>query len=288
MMPGPVRKPLAAGREHWQHGPIDLVIAVQGDAPAVARACANAWERFQRVLEELVGELALLRSPVQRAGEVRGAIARRMVGATAPYAKEFITPMAAVAGSVAQEVMQVFAAEPGVRKVYINNGGDIALHLLPGEKISIGVVADVHAPSLDAATIIDAASGVRGIATSGWRGRSFSLGIADSVTVLASTAAAADAAATMIANAVNVEHAAIVRAPAHTLKDDTDLGARLVTVDVGILPPAARAIALDRGYAKAAAYLERGLIIGAALALQNEWRTIGCMGVAQASERIAA
>ena len=42
-------------------------------------------------------------------------------------------------------------------------------------------------------------SPVRGVATSGWRGRSHSLGIADSVTVLAATAAMADAAATVIA-----------------------------------------------------------------------------------------
>ena len=45
---------------------------------------------------------------------------------------------------------------------------------------------------------------MRGIATSGWRGRSFSLGIADAVTVLAATAAEADAAATVIANAVDL------------------------------------------------------------------------------------
>lgn len=287
-MPGPMRKPLAAGREHWQHGPIDLVIAAHGDAAAVARAYANAWDRFQGILDELVGELALLRSPVEAACGVRGPIAARMVEATTPYADEFITPMAAVAGSVAQEVAQLFAAEPGVCKAYVNNGGDIALHLAPGQEISVGVVANAYAPLMDAATIINAGSAVRGIATSGWRGRSFSLGIADSVTVLACTAATADAAATMIANAVNIEHSAIMRAPANTLKDDTDLDARLVTVNVGALPPAARVVALDRGYAKAMAYLERGLIVGAALALQNEWRTIGRMGKERTTERIAA
>ena len=66
---------------------------------------------------------------------------------------------------------------------------------------------------------------MRGIATSGWRGRSFSLGIADAVTVLADRAAAADAAATIIANAVDLPgHPAIVRVPACELAPDSDLG----------------------------------------------------------------
>ena len=66
----------------------------------------------------------------------------------------------------------------------------------------------------------------RGIATSGRHGRSFSLGIADAVTVLARTASQADAAATVIANAVDLPgHPAIVRCPAQDLQPDSDLGA---------------------------------------------------------------
>ena len=95
-----------------------------------------------------------------------------------------------------------------------------------------------HGPSLDGTFRITAESGVRGVATSGWRGRSFSLGIADSATVLAATAAQADAAATVIANAVDADDPRIRRAPANRLRDDSDLGDRLVTCAVGALPPA--------------------------------------------------
>ena len=274
------RATLPGGREHWQHGPIDLVIAAEGEARAVARAYARAWARFQVVLAELVAELALLRAPVEQAGAVRGAVARRMVQATLPYAPRFITPMAAVAGCVAEEIAHIFAAEPGVRKAHVNNGGDIALHLTAGESLVVGLVANAYAPALDGHARIDAASAVRGVATSGWRGRSFSLGVADSVTVLACSAAQADAAATMIANEVNVDHAAIERAPANSLKDDTDLGERLVTVNVGALPAPLRAQALDAGARAANEYLRRGLLIGAAIALQNEWRTIGSLHAA--------
>ena len=289
-MTAPERKALPGGREHWQHGPIDLVIRAEGDADAVARAYAAAWQRFQSVLDELVGELSMLRLPVEHAHPLRGVIARRMGAATAPYASEFITPMAAVAGSVAQEIVTFFTAEPGVRKAYVSNGGDIALHLRPGESLGVGLVANAYAPALNGEVKVEAASGIRGVATSGWRGRSFSLGVADSVTVLAATAAQADAAATMIANAVNVQHDNIERAPANTLKDDTDLGARLVTVNVGALPPALRAQALDAGARAAQSYLARGLVIGAALALQGEWRSIGCLRAAPLAqpEHIAA
>jgi hypothetical protein len=115
--------------------------------------------------------------------------------------------------------------------------------------------------------------GVGGIATSGARGRSFSLGIADSVTVLAASAATADAAATLVANAVDVDHPAILRRPASELDPDSDLGDRLVTVSVGELPRGVVLAALEAGRKRAADYLARGLIVDAALTLQGE--TVG-------------
>src|SRR6202035_3864818 len=116
---------------------------------------------------------------------------------------------------------------------------------------------------------VDEDTPVRGVATSGWRGRSFSLGIADSVTVLARNAAAAGAAATLIADAVNCDYPGIMRAPAEELKDDTDLGVLLVTVGVPPLPAPAIAEALSRGRAEAERWQGRGLIHAAAMFLQG-------------------
>jgi hypothetical protein len=181
--------------------------------------------------------------------------------------------MAAVAGAVADHLI-VTLRRTGIDRAYINNGGDIALHLTHGRAFDIGVVANACAPQLDGGLRIDADTPVRGIATSGWRGRSFSLGIADSVTVLAADGAAADAAATMIANEVDIEHPAIERAPADQLRDDTDLGARLVTVDVRVLPAAAVDTALDRGLAFARRCEAVGLIHAALLTLQGRTRML--------------
>jgi ApbE superfamily uncharacterized protein (UPF0280 family) len=268
---------LSTGRWHFQHGPIDLVLDVDAPARLRERCIAACWRAFREILGDLAAELPALRRPASERRPLRGPVARRMAMACAPYADEvFITPMAAVAGAVADELIGVFH-QAGVSRASINNGGDIALHLAPAASYEVGVWSRIdklpqagHASDgLDGRFIVNEAMPVRGIATSGWRGRSFSLGIADSVTVLAHTAAAADAAATLIANAVNCEAAGIVRAPASQLKDDSDLGERLVTVEVPALPAASKASALARGRRHAEAWRDRGFIHAAALFLQG-------------------
>jgi ApbE superfamily uncharacterized protein (UPF0280 family) len=280
---GPLRARLDQRRWHFQHGPIDLVLAADG--PGASAAYERAWRRFGTLLEELVAELALLRRPVAAAAGVRGPVARRMVAACWPHRDRFITPMAAVAGAVADEVLAAMTGlESGVSRAYVNNGGDIALHLDAGTTFRVGLVAGDamrhgHRPALDGEFELAAALPVRGVATSGWRGRSWSLGIADSVTVLARDGAAADAAATMIANAVDLDHPAVTRARACDVADDTDLGERLVTTAVGPLPEEAVAEALARGAAHARALVARGPVWGAVLALQSHTRVVGGIAV---------
>ena len=283
-----MRAELGTGRWHFQHGPIDIVLGADGEREAVDAFVEDAWMRMQDVLAELVGELPALRAPA-KPGAVRGEIARRMEAACLPHRPAFITPMAAVAGAVADALIAQADDRPGLRRAYANNGGDIALYLAPGEAFRVGICSDIQRAStdegrhLDGDAVIDWSTPVRGVATSGWRGRSFSLGIADAVTVLASSAALADAAATMIANAVNAEHRSIVRRPARALKDESDLGDRLVTVDVPALPEETVRIALDSGARHAQALLERGLVFAAVLWLQGRVRCVGVLAPALAS-----
>lgn len=277
------RQALSDGRWHFQHGPIDIVLQLDGDSTACEHALQTAWQRFETILPELVRELLALRRPVDELHDHRfeSVVARRMHQAASELAwasaDEFITPMAAVAGSVAQEVLQALAL-PGVDRAYVNNGGDIALHLQRGEW-RIGVVSQLaQALAADAASalvtdgqfVISAAMPVRGVATSGWGGRSFSFGVADSVTVLADTAALADVAATLIANAVNLQHPGIQRRPANSLRDDTDLGDRMVTVDVPSLPPALIQDALQLGLDCARGLQARGQLHAAYLCCQGQ------------------
>lgn len=293
------------GRWHLQHGPIDLIIDAEGDPDAVRAAHEACWMRFTGVLEELVRELPLLRAPIAQAARAvdcpcEGAIARRMWLACHAHRARFITPMAAVAGSVADELIDAYARE-GIVRAYVNNGGDIALHLATQPAVdaryTIGVFADIarfdaaqladgDASPLEARLALHAQQPARGVATSGWRGRSFSLGIADSVTVLARDAASADAAATMIANAVDLDHPGIVRRRASSLKDDSDLGDRLVTVDVPPLPLPLIDFALERGVQEALRLSDAGIIEGATLFLQRRVRVVGA-GVAELADAAA-
>ncbi|MAQ83260.1 MAG: hypothetical protein CMH12_08515 [Maritimibacter sp.] len=259
---------LPDGRLHLHHGPMDIIADAAG--PAREDALRRAAARFDGLLEELVIELPMLRTPATEFPTVDGPVAQRMLNAVTPFAPEFVTPMAAVAGSVADEIVAAMAGD-GVTRAHANNGGDIAFHLTAGEQASAALAGPVPA-RID----LPFDGPVRGIATSGWQGRSHSLGIADSVTVLAASAAQADAAATMIANAVDLpDHPGILRTPARELFPDSDLGPRPVTVEVLPLTEAEQAMALSRGMAAAERYRASGLIVAALLVLGGDTRTTG-------------
>ena len=270
---------LDGGRLFLQHGPINLIVRAGGPAPAVKDAYAALTGVFPVWLGALVDELPRLRSPESpHLAPPAGPIARRMVAAVRACASGFATPMVAVAGAVADEAAAVLAARPGVAHAYVNNGGDIALHLSPGAHLSVGVVPSLREAIPRARIEVSSDSAVRGVATSGWQGRSHSLGIADAVTVLARTAALADAAATLVANAVDADHPGIRREPACVLDEDSDLGTRPVTVAVPALDPETIGAALDAGVLAADALLARGVIKGAALTVQGRWRVLGGAG----------
>ncbi len=319
---------LPDGRLHFHDGPIDLVLQAFGEKADVAASYEAAAKRFATMLDELCLELPRLRAASGPRPE--GVVARRMADAVAPFADErFVTPMAAVAGAVAEEALAAMVGAAALERAYVNNGGDIALHLtepkvcvrpfavpsplvgegkgggaprlahvssekaLPrgyppppptpargegvggGASFDIGLVARPDRPSLIGKARITSRDCARGVATSGWRGRSFSLGIADAVTVVARTASTADAAATLIANSVDLPgHRAIARAPANSRDPQSDLGDRLVTLAVGPLSRDEIAAALDRGEQEAERWLDRGLIAAAALSLEGRNRLV--------------
>lgn len=279
MKPRAQMRMLPDGRRlHLHDGPIDLVVEAFGSACEVQSAYDAACARFVFILDELCAELKTLRQQCHPDSHwPQGHVARRMFAAVLPYASEyFITPMAAVAGAVAEGILATMIGSAELSRAYVNDGGDIAIHLSEGEKFVVGMVEHPDRPSLFGTLTISSDNPSRGIATSGWRGRSFSLGIADVVTVLADHAAAADAAATIIANAVDLPgHPAVVRIPARELAPDSDLGHRLVTQAVGTLTPPEIDVALRSGVRTAERFLRIGLIRASALNLCGETRLVG-------------
>ncbi|WP_137176430.1 UPF0280 family protein [Roseomonas sp. AR75] len=272
---------LAGERLHLQHGPIDVVLRAWGSAQEVQAAERAASARFATILQELVAELPDLRRAIDDRGLLHGPVARRMHAACIPFARSgaWLTPMAAVAGAVADELLAAMRiAAPAMTKAFVNDGGDVALFVSPEEVLTLGMVGHDPSgtiPTFDATLTVGHADGIGGIATSGRHGRSMSLGIADAVTVLARDAATADAAATLIANAVTLDSPAVSRAPACSLDPDSDLGDRLVTTEVGQLAADEIAHALTAGLICAASFVGNGLIRAAALRLAGQFRLTG-------------
>jgi ApbE superfamily uncharacterized protein (UPF0280 family) len=278
MRDSPIVQLLPDGRRlHLHDGPIDLIVEAYGRPEQIHAAYDTAGRRFVTILDELCAELPLLRQAVGRnMPRPQGVIARRMAAAVEPYAERcFITPMAAVAGAVAEEILENMTKDTKLTRCFVNNGGDIALYLTPGESFSVGMVDRPDRPSLFGTLRIRSDDPIRGLATSGWRGRSFSLGIADAVTVLAADAAAADAAATIIANAIDLPgHPEIVRVPAREIAPDNDLGELCVTRAVPKLCSDEVQEALVSGVSVAEELISEGLAVAAALHLQGQTRVV--------------
>lgn len=270
-------------RLHLSQGPIDLIVEAEGENHESNQALIQATTAFNGLLQALADELPALRTDcrqlIRDGVTFKGPVSRRMLEAVEPHARKdsgtFVTPMAAVAGSVADHMLLSLCKGRQLDRAYVNNGGDIALFLAPGAVWRIGICTDVCNATIGASLSIHSSDGIGGIATSGWSGRSFSLGIADAVTVLAGSAAAADVAATLIANAVDVPSSdKVTRVPARMLSPDSDLGDHAVTTAVDKLDPDERHQALEAGVECARSMKQAGLIRGAFLALQGDTRVV--------------
>ena len=267
-------------RLHLQHGPIDLVIGAdsRGNSERCRRVAFSAADhRFATILHELVAELDELRQDTDgRPDRFRSPVARRMFDATSPFAHDlFITPMAAVAGAVADEILSVMIDATNLRRAYVNNGGDIAIYIGGPSAAYRAAIAGLDGGNIGSVEL-RGENKTYGLATSGTGGRSLSLGIADSVTALAPSAAAADAAATLIANSVDLsgDHPAIERCPAIEVDPDSDLGERNVVTSCGRLCRHDVERALSHGEARACEFQGKGLVTGAALFLQGQSRIV--------------
>ncbi len=271
---------LSDNRLHLQHGPIDLIIKAKGDETQINRAYQQALDAFTNVLDNLVAELPLLRNPIHNDSthKAEGKIAQAMIDACKPYSSlGYITPMAAVAGAVADDILQELSVGCSLDSAYVNNGGDIAVRLFSSEAdFTIAICTNPRTGKIDGSIRLNQADNIGGIATSGWHGRSHSLGIADCVTILAKNAAMADAAATMIANAIDLPNeTSITRKPACDLSPDSDLQDRLVTTHVAPISSKKIGLALAKGVELGNELHQRKLLESGFLVLQNHIRIIG-------------
>lgn len=250
-------------------GPTQMTISVFGNGAGIGVAREAAL-----YAASLVGDLAAVKQtaalPQNRLGDTAGLpeVLRQMVAAVKASGDAELTPMAAVAGTVADLTADWLAAK-GIPKVIVNNGGDIAIRLAAGESAAVGVAPGLglaHTHVLEVA----AGDGVGGVATSGLGGRSFTKGIATAAVAVAGRAALADACATSIGNATYAPHPAIRMAPAEEIDPLTDIAGHLVVREVGPLPPGIIQAALTGGWRRAETLRCLGVIKGAAVFI-NHW-----------------
>lgn len=175
----------------------DLYVRASRDLSAEAEAIVRLLRDELRAQIALQGSFHTSYTPVERR-EGCPEIASMMYDASE---KAGVGPMAAVAGAVAEMTGRALLGESV--EIIVENGGDVWM------KLSRPALVSVY-PGIDAfrglALVIDPSMTPCGVCTSSARiGPSFSFGRADAATVIAPTAALADALATEVCNRVTRE-----------------------------------------------------------------------------------
>jgi len=251
-------------------GPMRLTIQTLENGRPGADLARRAAVKSVDYLASVADSWQVLCQPVSRIKKIpEDRLARRMVDSARLIGDDDLTPMATVAGTISDAVADWIYRHGGTR-VIVDNGGDIAIRLVEAESVTVGVKTHIRRPDINRVLTLDATRSTWGITTSGFGGRSFTQGIASSVTVVADRASPADAAATAIANACTVEDDTIVRIPAEQIDPNTDLAGIAVTVKIGRLSSEKKQIALDRAYLKATMLEEKNVILGTLIALDDQ------------------
>lgn len=246
---------LAPGKVFMDYGPVSMVIAAWQNGKPLTNECFQAANIATGCLAEISAQLSKLKQPWRCCSSHElSPTCRTMWEAVSLTGSTELTPMAAVAGTIADKTADWLFSQ-GATKVFVNNGGDIAMRLGPGEHVKVGIVPDLKTNQYSCRVNVTSNDRVGGIATSGLGGRSFTRGIADAVTVLAESCAVADAFATQLANSSWIESQAITQVKAATIDPDSDIADLDVTVQVGILT----STEIQRSLAKIEAYAKNAI-----------------------------
>lgn len=261
---------LGAGRVFFDYGPVSMVVTAERDGEGDTELCRSAFPVIDGCLRELRPVLEMLRRyPPQVELEKLAGTGRVMAQAVLATGDPWLTPMAAVAGSVADAVAD-YLWEQGATKVAANNGGDVAIRLAPGEKLGLGVLFDMSKPGgVDQVFRLKPEHGVGGVATSGLGGRSLTTGIASGVTVFSSRCATADALATLLADRSYIDSPAVQTCLAAEVDPDSDIADLRVVTGVGPLSEEEKLTALRQVVAEARKQYEKGGLLACVATVQG-------------------
>lgn len=264
--------PMGEGKLYIDNGPVQMLVQAERAGVPMTAEMEKAAFQVHNLLAQLVKLLPQAKRPwpelegIQRLPGVLG----KMIPAARATESPDMTPMCAVAGAFA-DLTADYLANRGATRVLINNGGDLALRLKGSAQAVLGVADKVGGQPVWRVRV-RAGQGIGGVATSGLAGRSFTLGVADAVTIFAETASVADACATHIANTTAIDAPSVSRCFARELDPETDIPDLLVTTHVGPLTDDQIKGALDQAEDRARYLISRGTILGAMLFVQGKHR----------------
>ncbi|MEJ2716012.1 MAG: UPF0280 family protein [Deltaproteobacteria bacterium] len=254
-------------------GPMRMFIEASAAGTPRPDLCRRAAEKAVTFLEEVAAQRNSLRAPALEVPEpTPRSIVHRMWEAARLVGDADLTPMASVAGAIADATADLLERE-GMSRVVVNNGGDVAFRLKDRERLYVGIRPDVGNSAMSHRVLVTPDMGLGGVTTSGLGGRSFTRGVASAATVFASTATTADAAATAVANATYVPSENVIQRMAESIQPDTDLKGVRITASLGDLSPEEIEKALQQGMTKAEEMASRGLIYGACLFVKGRMRS---------------
>lgn len=268
-MTADVMQNLKPGQVFVDFGPVSMVITASRNGEGDTQLCRAAFPVIAACLEDLRPSLEMLRRyPPQVELEQLAGAGETMARAVLRTGDPWLTPMAAVAGTVADAVADFLFAQ-GAEKVTANNGGDIALRLAPGQSLGLGVLYDLERGGVDRVVHLTAEKGVGGVATSGLGGRSLTTGIASGVTVFSCRCAQADALATLLADRSCIDSPAVHTRLAGELDPDSDIADLPVVVSVEPLSREEKERALEQVLREAEEQYRRGNLLACIATVQG-------------------
>lgn len=260
---------LASGQVFYDYGPVSMVVSAKRGGMDDTELCRSAFPVIEACLGELHDSLEELRRyPPEVEPERLSGTALVMARAVLATGDPYLTPMAAVAGSLSDAVADYLQAQ-GAEKAVANNGGDAAVRLGEGESLSLGVVYDIRGTGVDQVVCLTSAKGIGGVATSGLGGRSLTTGIASGVTAFSKRCADADALATLLADRSYIDSPAVHTQMAGTLDPDSDIADLQVVTGLKPLSDEEKARALEQVMAEAELQFRSGNLLACIATVQG-------------------
>lgn len=261
-------RPLSDGRVFVDYGPTSMVITARRQGAPLVELATAAFPLIRDSLEEIAHALPVLRQfPKDGDFSQLEGLPRVMAEAALATGEETLTPMAAVAGTVADTVADWLFAQ-GADLVAVNNGGDVAVRLGPGQEMRMGILPRFEG-GISQVVTLRAEYGIGGVCTSGLGGRSLTRGIANAVTVFARRCAVADTCATHLANCSYLPSPRVHTCLAGELEPDSDIASLRIVHQVDPLEAAEIQQGLEQVRQEALRQLEHGNLAYVAADIQG-------------------